>query len=226
MSEKKNRKYLNSFKIFQELIINKENSDESSEDLLHKSQIIKKKELISYKNLQNIDLNTYDYIFLDRQICNKIIQDFASFKLLISEIKKKFKPELLNYRNIQTIKSEGKFCFNKFNITKIISFYDKKLKDLEISINNKYITANDIKNKNAYFYITKSFFKGKHCFEIEIMNKINYEISFGFINIKHIDTLKKTFLVSLEILIFLHSKALSLLKKKIIFIIIIYHMVI
>ena len=193
MSEKKNRKYLNSFKIFQELIINKENSDESSEDLLHKSQIIKKKELISYKNLQNIDLNTYDYIFLDRQICNKIIQDFASFKLLISEIKKKFKPELLNYRNIQTIKSEGKFCFNKFNITKIISFYDKKLKDLEISVNNKYITANDIKNKNAYFYITKSFFKGKHCFEIEIMNKINYEISFGFINIKHIDTLKKTF---------------------------------
>ena len=114
MSEKKNRKYLNSFKIFQELIINKENSDESSEDLLHKSQIIKKKELISYKNLQNIDLNTYDYIFLDRQICNKIIQDFASFKLLISEIKKKFKPELLNYRNIQTIKSEGKFCFKRF----------------------------------------------------------------------------------------------------------------
>ena len=163
MSEKKNRKYLNSFKIFQELIINKENSDESSEDLLHKSQIIKKKELISYKNLQNIDLNTYDYIFLDRQICNKIIQDFASFKLLISEIKKKFKPELLNYRDIQTIKSEGKFCFNKFNITKIISFYDMDTHkglfgDLDpYNIDISRWNVSNVKNMRGMFYGCKNF---------------------------------------------------------------------
>ena len=42
MSEKKNRKYLNSFKIFQNLMINKENSDESSEDLLKQAQYYQK----------------------------------------------------------------------------------------------------------------------------------------------------------------------------------------
>ena len=71
--------------------------------------------MISYKKLQNLDLATYDYIFLDRQLCQKTIQDFASFKELIQEIKQIYEPQLLNNKNILSIKVEGKFCFNKYN---------------------------------------------------------------------------------------------------------------
>ena len=192
MSEKKNRRSITSLKLFQDLIIKKD-EENSSEDLSQKSALIKKKEMISFKILQNLDLTTYDYILLDRQFCNKTLQDFASFKTLLEEIKQQFKPELLNYRNIQQIKAEGKFCFNKYNITKLIPFNDKKLKNEEISPNSKYIRTYDMKFKSRHFYTTKSFFKGKHCFEIEILQTENFEISFGILNIDYIDVFKKEF---------------------------------
>ena len=48
MSEKKKRS-LNSIKLFQGLIINKDEED-SSDELLQKSSVIKKREMINYKN--------------------------------------------------------------------------------------------------------------------------------------------------------------------------------
>ena len=77
MSEKKDkRKTLNN--IFQDLIINKEEK-EKSVDEFQKSEIIVKNEMLTNKILQNLDLTTYDYIFLDRQISKTKVQDFASF---------------------------------------------------------------------------------------------------------------------------------------------------
>ncbi len=191
MSEKKKRS-LNSIKLFQGLIINKDEED-SSDELLQKSSVIKKREMITYKKLQNLDLATYDYIFLDRQLCHKTIQDFASFKTLIEETKQNYKPELLNNKNIQSIKTEGKFCFNKYNITKLLSFNEKKVKNLEISSNSRYISTRDIKYKCCHFYTTKTFFKGKHCFEIEILQMDDFEITFGILNINQIDVFKREF---------------------------------
>ena len=193
MSEKKNkRKSIRYLKIFQDLIINNDEDEEkSSEDLLQKSAIIKKKEMISYKKLTNIDLTTYDYIFMVRQICNKTLQDFSSFKELVVDIKKKFKPELLEYKDIKTIQSEGKFCFNKYNITKLLPLNRQKIKTYNISLNSKYIRNLDSKSIYPYLYLTKSFFKGKHCFEVEIMSLNNYEMIFGLININYLDTFRK-----------------------------------
>ena len=154
MSEKKNnRRTISSLKLFRDIIIKNE------EDIFEKS-FNKKKEMITYKNLQNLDLTTYDFIFLDRQLSNTTTQDFSSFTALIKQIKNKFKPDLLTSRDIQTIKLEGKFSFNKYNITKLVCFHDKKIKNLEMSINSKYILANEIKNKIANFFVSKSLFKG------------------------------------------------------------------
>ena len=160
MSEKKNkRKSIRYLKIFQDLIINNDEDEEkSSEDLLQKSAIIRKKEMITYKKLTNIDLTTYDYIFMVRQICNKTLQDFSSFKELVVDIKKKFKPELLEYKDIKTIQSEGKFCFNKYNITKLLPLNRQKIKTYNISLNSKYIRNLDSKSIYPYLYLTKSFF--------------------------------------------------------------------
>ena len=191
MSEKKKRS-INSLKLFQDLIINKD-EEASSEESLQKSEIIKKREMVTYKKLQNLDIATYDYIFLDRQFCQKTIQDFASFKELLEEIKQKYKPELLNNKNIKSIISEGKFCFNKYNITKLMLFNEKKIKNLEISLNSKYINTSDMKYKYCHFYTTKTFFRGKHCFEIEILQMEDFEITFGILNINYIDVFKRVF---------------------------------
>ena len=188
MSEKKDkRKTLNN--IFQDLIINKEEK-EKSEDEFQKSEIIVKNEMLTNKILQNLDLTTYDYIFLDRQISKTKVQDFASFIELLKDIKNKYKPESINSR---IINEEGKFSFNKYNITKLISFNDKKMKNMEISVNNRYVRIFDIKNKYARFYLSKSIYKGKHCFEIEIMNMDNICFEFGLLNINFIEVFKKEF---------------------------------
>ena len=183
MSEKKDkRKTLN--KVCQDLIINKKEKE--------KSEIHIKNEMITNKILQNLDLTTYDYIFLDRQINNTKVQDFSSFIELLNDIKKRYKPESIN-SGIQLINEEGKFSFNKYNITKLISFNDKKMKNMEISINNRYVRILDIKNKYARFYLSKSIYKGKHCFEIEIMGMNNICFEFGLLNINHIEEFKKEF---------------------------------
>ena len=149
------------------------------------------KEMITYKKLQNLDLNTYDEIFLDRQLFGQTLQDFAAFKELQDSIKKQYNPELLTQQNIQAIKEEGKFSLNKYNITRLKPLNDVKFKNSKMSINNKYIYSD---SKFSYFYMTKSIFKGKHCFEIEIYKMVNPEVAIGLVDINYIDPLKKEFI--------------------------------
>ena len=102
---------------------NKNNDgSEDIEKLLSKS----KKGMMTYKKLQNIGLEFFDNIFSNRHIENSIVEDFASLKKLLQEIKEQFKPELLYNKNISTIKKEGKFCFDKYNLAKIVPFSQEK----------------------------------------------------------------------------------------------------
>ena len=156
-------------------------------DILNKttSILLTKKEMISLKQLQNVELTTYDYIFVGRKLLNTTIQDFESFTKLLRSIKNKFKPSLFkaNY-NIQNIKKEGKFSITSDNLTNLI-IINKKDKKAEISINTSYINISDTKNP-FIFYTTKSIFKGKHCLELEIMNQSEPIISYGLINVSKI----------------------------------------
>ena len=149
MSKKKNSKNIDSFKHFQKIL------NKTEENIFPKTEIIKHKKMILYKKLQNIDIFLYDFIFLNRQFCNSKIDDFASFQRLLEEIKKKYKPNLLNSRNIENIKKEGKFSFDKYNLTKIIPFENKINDNIDISINNKYIETNDSKTEYTCFFLTK-----------------------------------------------------------------------
>ena len=188
MNNEKRKKRINSFELNKNSLMN---NDESSEDQLNKTMILKnQKEMISYKNIQNIDLTTYDYIFIGRQINNEILQDFDSFKRLLNNIKKDFNPKVLqNNINIENLIKDEKFCFNNNNLNELLLIDNNKSKEIEISINNRYI-----KTKNSYnfynLYGTKSFFKGKHCFEIEILNINNIDLSIGIINTSFIDIFK------------------------------------
>ena len=68
----------------------------------------KNEETIILRKLQNIDLTTYNNIFANYKFSDILIQDFDSFLQLLDNIKKEYKPELLNYYNIQSIINEGK----------------------------------------------------------------------------------------------------------------------
>ena len=149
---------------------------------------IRKKEMNTYKKLQNLDLNTYDKIFSEKQFCGKKIRDFSSFKELLNNIKTQFNSDLLTQQNIKNIQDEGKFSFDKYNITRI-KFLDDENFISKISINNRYIHSD---SKSGYFYLTKSIFKKKHCFEFEIRKMANFEFSVGLININYIDKLKES----------------------------------
>ena len=166
--------------------------DESKEDLLSKS-IMNKKDMISLKIKHNIELTTYDFIFVGRQISNTTIQDYGSFIELLKNIKKKFNPKLLKANNnIENIKKEGKISLCNNNLTNLVLF-NKKLKNSEISIRNRYIKTYYLGNKFINFYATKSFFKGKHCFELEILNMSDPKLAFGLINISSINSFRTTF---------------------------------
>ena len=67
------------------------------------------------------------------------------------------------------------------------------MKKIEISINNRYIKSLDLKNKFINFYATKSIFKGKHCFELEIMNMREPNLAYGLIDISFIYKFKEIF---------------------------------
>ena len=109
---------------------NKKEKKEKKEKKDNKELLSKtKKEMITYKRLQNIDLTTYDIIFSSRQFENSIIEGFASFKALLQEIKKQFKPELLFNKNISAIKKEGKFSLDKYNLAKMVPFREKRFKN-------------------------------------------------------------------------------------------------
>ena len=93
----------------------KNNKDYNSEEFITKLKTFKKQEMISFRNLQNIDLTTYNNIFANFYFSDILIEDFDSFLKLLDNIKNEFKPELLKFYDIQTIKNDGKFSFNKFN---------------------------------------------------------------------------------------------------------------
>ena len=114
---------------------NSEKHKDETDDLLSKSILIKKKEMITYKNVQNIDLTTYDYIFAGRQFLEGAIQDFCSFIQYLNNIKSKYNPSLMYNSDInETIKKEGKFSLTHDNITKLILFQKKKIKILRYQI--------------------------------------------------------------------------------------------
>ena len=128
---------------------NSNNNQEIKNNLEDLNNISKKKiskKMITYKNIQNLDLATYDYIFINRQILNSTIHDFNSFEKLIEDLEKQFKPEVLYSNDINEIKKEGKFSLNKYNITNLISFNEK---NIELSINTKYVHCRNIKFKSS-----------------------------------------------------------------------------
>ena len=173
--------------------LDEEEKEEGKKNLSKSIIFLKDRQFISFKILQNIDLTTYDYMFIGRKIQNEIIQDFESFKILLKKIKTQFNPKILqNNINFENIKKEGKFSFNNSNLTELILIDNNMAnKHIEISINNKYIKTGN-SNLNQYFtlYGTKSIFKGKHCFEIGILglNKIN--LSIGLVHISDLEFFK------------------------------------
>ena len=163
-------------------------------DIPIKSTLLKKKGMITYKNIQNIDLETYDYIFVGRQNLEGSVQDFNSFIQYLNNIKRKYNPSLMKNIDInENIKKEGKFSLTYDNITKLISFHKKRNKNIEISTNTRYIKTFNLGNNYINFYTTKSLFKGKHCFEIQILNMEQPNLAIGLINISYIDVLRNTF---------------------------------
>ena len=163
---------------------NSEELQDETDDLLSKSILIRKKEMITYKKIKNIELETYDYIFVGRQFYKGNVQDFSSFIQYLNNIKSKYNPSLMNNSDInETIKKEGKFSFTHDNITKLISFHKKRNKNIEISTNTRYIKTFNLGNNYINFYTTKSLFKGKHCFEIQILNMEQPNLAIGLINI-------------------------------------------
>ena len=187
----------NSFRINNnnDLESSNKNSNESNDKRFHKSKNVKKIKMIkSLKQIQNIDITTYDYIFVGRTINGTTIDDFNSFLQLLKTIKYKYNPKLLKSNDdIENIKKEGKFSLNNSGITNLILFNDKHLQNIEISINSRYIKSLDLKNKFINFYATKSFFKGKHCFELEILNMKEPHLAYGLIDISYIYKFKKDY---------------------------------
>ena len=181
------------------------NENNSNEECLNKSTLIpiQKKEMVSVKQLQNIELATYDYIFVGRNFLNTTIQDFESFINQLKSIKNKFNPSLFKVnKNIENIKKEGKFSISNSNITNLVMF-NKKDEEAEISINTSYIKI--LKSKKYFtFYTTKSILKGKHCFELEIMNMSEPIIYYGLINISQIAGLNNLLKISSNNLEFLN----------------------
>ena len=205
-----------------DLNLNKNKTSEEfrdeTDDILSKSVLLKKKEMFTYKNKQNIDLTTYDYIFVGRQFSEDTVQDFSSFIQYLNNIKSKYNPSFMKINDIsEANKKEGKFSFTHDNLTKLISFNKKKNKNIEISINNKYIKTYNLDNKYINFYTSKSFFKGKHCYEIEILNMEKPNLYLGLINISYIDPFRTTFknLSSLKINALSHENMDNIIFHKI-----------
>ena len=167
--------------------------NDSNEDILSKTINFTKKEMISFKFINNIELTTYDLIFVGRQFSGTATQDFESFIQLLKNIKNKFNSKILKSNNlIENIKKDGKISLTNNNLTSLVLF-NKKLKNCEISINSKYIKTLYLGNKFINFYATKSFFKGKHCFELKILNMSEPHLAFGLINISLINSFRTAF---------------------------------
>ena len=196
------KKRKNSFEFLTNLLKLESEEKETKDNPSQSIRFSYKMLFISHKIIQNIDLNAYDFIFAGRKIYNTCLTGFASFQTLLTNIKNTFNPYLLlNNINIDNIIQNGKFSFNKNNLTELHLYNsndnndskkknNKFMKDVEISINNRYIKTKNCRVKHFNFYGTKSFFKGKHCFEVEILKTNKKYILIGIINISYIDKLK------------------------------------
>ena len=177
--------------------INEEIKDET-DDIQHKSNLIKKNEMITYKNIQNIDISTYDSFFSGCHFSEGNVQDFCAFIQYLNYIKSKYNPSLMKNNDIrEAIKNESKFSLTHDNITKLISLHKKKDKNIEISTNTRYIKTFELDEENEKYiniYATKSLIKGKHCFEIEILNMEKPNLLIGLIDISFIDRIKIDFI--------------------------------
>ena len=169
--------------------INEEIKDET-DDIQLKSNLLKKKEMITYKNIQNIDIVTYDSFFSGCHLSEGNFQDFCTFIKYLNEIKNKYNPSLMKNNDIsENIRNETKFSLTHDNITKLISFHKKRDKNIEISTNTRYIKTYELDDENDKyfnFYATKYLIKGKHCFEIEILNMEQPNLIIGLIDISFI----------------------------------------
>ena len=124
--------------------INNQEIKEISKDLYKISKKNNSNKIINYNNIHNLDMVAYDYILLNRQILNSTIQYFNFFNGLVEDIEKKFRPAFLYSSDIKEIKVQGKFSFNRYNITNLISLNENNTKNIELSINNKYIHCRNI----------------------------------------------------------------------------------
>ena len=173
---------------------------DKTDDIQHKSNLIKKKEMITYKNIQNIDITTYNSFFSGCHFSEGNARDFCSFIQYLNEIKSKYNPSLMKNRISENFENENKFSLTHDNITKLISFHKKRDKNIEISYNTRYIKAFNLDDKNdnydnydnyVNYYATKSLIKGKHCFEIEILNMEKPNLFIGLIDISFIDLIRE-----------------------------------
>ena len=121
---------------------------DKTDDIQHKSNLIKKKEMITYKNIQNIDITTYNSFFSGCHFSEGNARDFCSFIQYLNEIKSKYNPSLMKNRISENFENENKFSLTHDNITKLISFHKKRDKNIEISYNTRYIKAFNLDDKN------------------------------------------------------------------------------
>ena len=191
-NDRRQKKRSNSFHESSDKISIKKDFTEIQKDM-SRTLVIPIQGMISFKQIQNYELTTYDFIFVGRQFFNTTIQDYKSFNQLLNNIKSQYNPNnLKKNNNIEEIKKEGKICFNNNNLTNLIPFNDKK-KKYEISFNNRYIRTGALNNTYINFYGTKSFHKGKHCLEIQVLSRTEPFIGYGITNISFISNLKEKF---------------------------------
>ena len=74
-------------------------------------------------------------------------------------MKIKYNPSLMMNSKISETINEDKFSFTHDNITKLISFHNKKDKNTEISTNTRYIESSKLdKNYNNIFKLTMIYY--------------------------------------------------------------------
>ena len=154
-NNKKNRRRSNSFDLYLNQNKTSEEEDEIG-DILNKPNLMKRKKMITYKRVQNIDISTYNQIFVGLKFLEGTVQDFSSFIQYLNNIKSKYNPSLMKNNNLsEGIKNENKFSLTHDNITKLLSFHKNTDKNVEISKNTRYIKVSNLNDVNNYNNIFK-----------------------------------------------------------------------
>ena len=154
-NNKKNRRRSNSFDLYLNQNKTSEEEDEIG-DILNKPNLMKRKKMITYKRVQNIDIIIYNQIFVGLTFLEGTVQDFSSFIQYLNNIKSKYNPSLMKNNNLsEGIKNENKFSLTHDNITKLLSFHKNTDKNVEISKNTRYIKVSNLNDVNNYNNIVK-----------------------------------------------------------------------